>query len=83
MKNFIAFVTTQIVLNDKIPNPQGTTQGKTVRMVTIFTSITYPLHFRPTLLRLKGVSIIGLLRPRNEEHCEVHSIFIKIDFWGF
>jgi hypothetical protein len=59
-------VTAQIVLNYKIPNPQGTTQWEIVRMVTIVTSVTYPLHFLLALLRLKGVSLIGLLRPRNE-----------------
>jgi hypothetical protein len=50
----VTLVIAQIVLNDKIPNPQDTTQGAIVRMVTIFTLVTYPLHFRLTLLRLKG-----------------------------
>ena len=47
-------VTTQIVFNDKSLNPQGTTQGATIRTVTNVTLITYPLHFRLPLLRLKG-----------------------------
>lgn len=50
----LPFVTAQIVLDDKIPNPQGTTQGATVRTITTVTSITYPLHFRLAFLWLKG-----------------------------
>jgi hypothetical protein len=48
------FVTSKIILNDKIPNPQGTTQGTTIRILAIVTSTTYPLHFMLALLWLKG-----------------------------
>ena len=43
----------QIVLNDKSPNPKGTTQGAAIRMVTIVTAVMSPFwdiitlqHFR-------------------------------------
>jgi hypothetical protein len=73
----------QIVLNDKIPNPQGTTQGATVRMVTTVTSVTYPLHFRLALLRLKGVSLVGLLSQAMRHKVKLRVALVKQSFGVF
>lgn len=55
----------------------------TVRMVTTFTSTTYPLHFRLALLWLKGIYLILLIRQRNEAQGEVERSLSKIEFWSF
>jgi hypothetical protein len=50
----MSLVTVQIVPNEKISNPQGTTQWEIVSTITIVTLITYHLHVRSNLLRVKG-----------------------------
>jgi len=79
----IGSVTTQIVLNDKSPNPQGTIQVAIVRKITTITLGTYPLHYMTTLLWPKGLSLVGVLKLSNEAQGEVESSLSKTMFWGF